>query len=128
MAFLHDDILDAALSYISTNNEYLYICNAAPTTFAQASQTPGSSGYSLGYKAAPSFGSIANGDVSGRKLPVTAISDGSVNYTGTASHWALTDNSASKLLTWGTLSSSQSVTNGNTFTLTTFDIEFPDPA
>ena len=128
MSNVHNDVLDAALSYISTNTENLYICNAEPTTFAQASDTPGSSGYRLGTKASPGFGSIADGDASGRKLPVSAVSDGTVDYTGTASHWALCDNSASKLLIAGALASSQGVSSGNTFTLTTFDIELPDPS
>lgn len=128
MSYLHDDILDAALSYISTNAENLYILSAEADTFAEASNDPGSAGFKLGTKASPAFGSVTNGDVSGRKLPVTAISDGTVGYTGTATHWAICDNSASKLLACGALASSLGVTATNTFTLTTFDIEIPDPA
>jgi hypothetical protein len=123
MASIHDDVLDEALSYISTNAETLYICNADPgVTWANIAS------YGLGSKSSPAFGSLANGDVSGRKLPVSAITDGSVTSTDTASHWAITDDSATKILASGALSSSQAVTSGNTFTLTAFDIEIPDPA
>ena len=123
MAYLHDDILDAACSYISTNTENLYITSAEATTYAEAQTT-----YKLGTKATPGFTGPANGDVSGRKITVDAITDGSVGGTDTATHWALTDNSETKLLATGALDSSQGVTSGNTFTLEAFDIEFPDPA
>ena len=128
MPFIHDDALDACLDYIGDNCENLYICNAEPSTFAEASDTPGSSGYRLGTKASPTISAAENGDASGRKRTVTAISDGTVDYTGTASHWALCDNSLSKLLAAGALSGSQSVTASNTFTLMAFDIELPDPS
>ena len=123
MAAIHDDIFDAALSYISTNAENLHILSAdAGMTWANIAS------YLLGSKSSPSFTGPADGDTSGRKITVDAITDGSVSATGTATHWALTDDSASKILVSGALSSSQSVTNGNTFTLTAIDIEIPDPA
>lgn len=121
-AYLHDDILDAALSYISTNTENLYICSAQPTTYTEAQTT-----YKLGTKATPSFGTIANGDVSGRKLPVNAITDGVVNTNGNAKWVALCDNSASKLLATQELNAYKDIVTGSPFTLTAFDIEFPDP-
>lgn len=123
MSMITDSAFDAALNYIKNNVENLYITSAEATTFAQASST-----YKLGTKATPTTGALANGDVSGRKLPVSAITDGSVSATGTATHWALTDDSASELLAVGALSASQGVTSGNTFTLTSFDIEIPDPS
>ena len=121
-AYLHDDILDAALNVIDNNVEYLYICSAQPTTFAEASST-----YALGNKAAPAIGAPTNGDLSGRKVVVSAITDGVVTGTDTATWIALTDNSESKLLVAQELSASQGVTSGNTFTLTEFDITIPDP-
>jgi hypothetical protein len=127
MSYIHDDILDAAASYISSNTENLYITNdtAPPSTYSFASTT---GTYACGVKATPSFTGPADGDTSGRKITVDAISDGSVNDTATADYWALTDNSLTKLLVWGDLSAPQAVTNGNTFTLTAADVEFPDPA
>ena len=120
-ATIGNEVFDAALSYISTNTENLYICSQQPTTFLEASST-----YALGSKASPSFTGPAD-DTSGRKLTVDAISDGSVSATGTAAWVALTDDSGSILLVAQALSASQAVTNGNTFTLTAFDINLQDP-
>lgn len=124
MAWLANEVLDAALSYIDTNTENLYICSQEPTTFAGASST-----YKLGTKAITA-GDIAapTDDTSGRKIVISAISDGTVNTTGTATHFALTDDSASLLLATGSLSGSQVVTLGNTFTLTAITVGIPDPA
>ena len=122
MPFLHDDLLDAALDVLDTDVETLYICSAEPSDYTEASST-----YKLGTKSSPSVGAAEDGDASGRKVTVAAINDGTVDSNGTASHWALTDNSLTKLLAAGPLASSQSVTSGNTFTLTAFDIEIADP-
>jgi hypothetical protein len=122
MAFLHDDILDQALSYISTNTENLYVTSQEATTFTEASST-----YKVGTKATPSFTgpAIGDGGAGSRKITVDAITDGTVDATGTANSVALTDDSATKLLATVTLTANQSVTNGNTFTLNAWDIEIP---
>lgn len=120
-ARIGNEVFDAALSYISANTENLYICSQEPTTFTEASST-----YALGSKASPTFTGPAD-DTSGRKLTVDAISDGSVSATGTAAWVALTDDSGTLLLVAQALASSQAVTNGNTFTLTAFDINLQDP-
>lgn len=121
-AYIHTDAHDAALNVIKNNTENLYICSAQPTTFAEASST-----YKLGTKASPTIGSPEAGDVSGRKIVVSAISDGAVSATGEATWVALTDDSASKLLAAQALNASQQVTASNEFTLTAFDIEWPNP-
>jgi hypothetical protein len=121
MAFLNDAVLDAALDEIIDNVTTLYICSAEPATYAEASST-----YALGSKASPTVGTKANGSPSGRQCTVSAISDGSVSDTGTATHWALT--SGTVLYAAEELSSSQAVTEGNDFTLTSFTITIPDPA
>ena len=125
MAYINDDVLDAACDYIGDNTENLYITDdtAAPDTFTKASDT-----YKCGVKASPGFTGPANGDVSGRKITCDAISDGTISSTATAKYFALTDDSDSMLLLYEELDSTQSVTSGNTFSLTAFDIEFPDPA
>ena len=122
-AWLSDAILDAALQKIEDDTENLYICSAEPSTYAEAQST-----YKIGTEASPTFTGPAAGDASGRKLTVDAISDGTVDATDTATHWALTDNSASALLAWGSLDASESVTASNTFSLPAFDIEITDPA
>ena len=123
MASLGDSVLDAALQKLEDDTENLYITNAEATTYTEAITT-----FKLGTKASPSFTGPVNGDVSGRKTTIDAITDGTVSATDDATHWALTDNSATDLLAAGALASSQGVTDGNTFTLTAFDIEIPDPA
>ena len=123
MPFLHDDILDAALAVISSLAENLYITSQEAVDYTGAQTT-----YKLGTKASPGFTGPANGDASGRKVTIDAITDGVVDATGTATHWALCDNSDTKLLAAGPLDSGQGVTETNTFTLAAFDIEFPDPA
>ncbi len=121
--FLHDDVFDSGLSVLDTLVENLYICSTLPTTFTEASST-----YKLGTKAAPTVSAPADRVGGGRKVTVSAITDGTVSASGTAGFYALTDDSASKLLAQGNLSATQVVTSGNTFTLTTFDVGFPDPA
>ncbi|MDX9787952.1 MAG: hypothetical protein RBT11_14295 [Desulfobacterales bacterium] len=119
---LHDDILDAALAVLD-NTEKLVILSADPgLTWANIAT------YKLGEKATPTIGAVEDRTGGGRKRTVSAITDGSVTATGTATHFALTDDSATKILATGDLSASQGVTSGNTFTLTAFDIGIPDPA
>jgi hypothetical protein len=119
---VHNDVLDAALDHISTNCDKLTICSQAPTTYAEANAT-----YALGSKTSPSFGANADGDTSGRKKPVSAISDGSVTADGTANHIALIDTGSSVLLYVTEITTPQVVSNGNTFTLTEWDVEIEDP-
>lgn len=123
MSWLSDTVLDAALGYIDTNTENLYICSQEPTTFAGASST-----YKLGVKATPTISAAGDRSGGGREITISAITDGSVTATGTATHFAITDDSASLLLATGSLSASQVVTSGNTFTLTAITVGIPDPA
>jgi len=117
--FLHDDVLDDGVQAIDTNVTKLHITSQAVTSFADTET------YSLGYKDSPTISAPQDGDASGRKVVVSAITDGTVDGTGTASHWALV--SADTLYACHTLTSSQGVTSGNTFSLTEFDITIPDP-
>lgn len=121
-AVIHDNALDAALDYIINNTENLYLCSQVPTTFTEASVT-----YKLATKASPSFGAKTNGDVSGRKTQIAAITDGVVNTAGNATHYALCDNSASLLLVTQALTSLKALVTGSPWTSPAFDIEIPDP-
>jgi len=122
-ALIADKVLDEALNYIKDYTENLYICNNLPTTFAEASST-----YKLGVKANPGFTGPANGDTSGRKLTVNAITDGTITGSGTIYYIALTDDSLSDLLLVLPLVTSRLIDEDTTFTLTAFDIEIPDPS
>ena len=122
MAFLSDNVLDFGVDYVDGNGANLYICSGAPANYTQASST-----LALGNKDGVTISAPQNGASSGRRVVISAISDGSVSATGTATHWALTDGT-SELLAWQTLGASQGVTNGNTFSLTAISITIPDPA
>ena len=122
MAFLNTDVLDGALNVlINATSTALHITSQEATTRTEALTT-----YTLGNKASPTIGTLAAGDVSGRKCTISAITDGTVTGTGTATHWAVID--GTRLLAAGALGASQSVTDGNTFTLTAIDVEFPNLA
>jgi hypothetical protein len=122
MAFLSDNILDSGLDYLDTNGSRLDICSAEPTTYAEATSTN-----TLGNKTSIAIVAPSDRTGGGRECVVSAITDGSVTGTDTATHFAITDGS-SELLATGALSSSQAVTSGNTFTLTEFAVGIPDPA
>lgn len=123
MATISDYVLDAALSKLDTEADRIDITSQEATTYTEATST-----YTLGNSTSLSFGAPTDGDTSGRKVTAAAITDGSVTATGTATHYAIVDVSATRLLATGSLTASQSVTSGNTFTLATFDVEIPDPA
>lgn len=120
MPFISDEIFDQGLDYADTNGTRIDICSSEPTTYAQATST-----VSLGNKTGLNTGAAQNGATDGRRVIVPAITDGSVTGTGTATHWALTDGT-SVLLATGSLSASQAVTSGNTFTLDAISITIRD--
>lgn len=122
MAYLNDRVLDNGLSALSSEANELHICSQLPATYAEATDT-----HSLGDKENPTVGSPAAGSPDGRQVTVSAVTDGSVSDTGTATHWALVDTGNNRLLAAAALDSSQSVTDGNPFTLTSFTIRIPAP-
>ena len=123
MATLSDRVYDNGLTVLDTEANRVDICSAEPTTYTAATSTN-----TLGNTTSITISAPADGDTSGRKVTLSAISGASVTATGTATHFAITDTSNSRLLATGPLSASQSVTSGNTFSLTAVDIEIPDPA
>lgn len=122
MAFFNDRVFDSGLTVLDTEVNRLDICSLEPTTYAQATSTN-----TLGNKLTPTVGAPTDRSPTGRKVVVSAITDGTVTGTGTATHWALTDTGNSRLLATGQLSASQGVSSGNTFTLGAFDIGMADP-
>lgn len=122
MATLGDRVFDAGLSALDTEATHLYITSAEASSFANVATV------ALGNKATPTISAPADRTGGGRKVTISAITDGTVTGTGTASHYAVTDDTNSRLLATGALSASQAVTSGNTFTLGAFDIGIPDPA
>jgi len=122
-AILHDRVFDNGLTVLDTEADKLYITSSQATTYTEAITT-----YALGAKNTPTVSAPADRTGGGREVTVSAISDGSVTGTGTAGFYALVDSSNSRLLASNALDTTQSVTSGNTFTLTSFKIGFPDPA
>lgn len=123
MPILGNNVFDQGLNYLSTNGTRLDICSQEPTTYTEATST-----YTLGNKTGLNIGAAQDGTPNGREVVVSAIADGTVTATGTATHWAITNPADSELLAAGALSASQAVTSGNPFTLTSFTIRIPDPA
>lgn len=120
MPFIADRVLDLGLNVLDVEANALHICNLEPTTFASATTTN-----SLGSATGANFtgiGAPAAGSPNGRQVTVSAITNGSVSTTGTASHYAIVDTVNSRLLATGALSATQAVTSGNSFSLTSFTI------
>lgn len=122
-AFLHDKVFDSGLNYLTTNGVRLDICTQQPATYAEATST-----YTKGNKTSFVVGAAADRSGGGREVTTNAVTDGAVTGDGTVTHWAITYPTGSELLATYQLSSSQVVTNGNTFTLAAFKIGIPDPA
>lgn len=125
MAYLNDNTLDNGLAALKTAASHIYICSAEPATYLAATSTNalGSKNFGAG-NVYP--GAIAAGSPSGRKLTSAAVTDGSVTANGTATHYAVVSSASSRLEVAQSLSSSQVVTSGNTFTLTAADVRLPN--
>ena len=123
MASLADRVFDNGLTVLDTEANRIDITSQEATTYTEATST-----YTLGNSTSLAIGAPADRSGGGREVTVSAISDGSVSSTGTATHYAVVDTANSRLLATGSLSASQSVTSGNTFSLGSFTIGIPDPA
>ena len=123
MASLGDRVFDNGLTVLDTEANKITITSQESTTYTSANST-----HALGSSTSLSIGAPADRSGGGREVTVAAITDGSVSATGTATHYAIVDTSNSRLLATGSLSASQSVTNGNSFTLASFKIGIPDPS
>ena len=123
MAFLDNRVFDNGLTILDTEANVVHVTSAEATTYAQATST-----LTLGNSTSLSIAAPSDRAGGGRKVTVSAISDGSITGTGTVTHYALVDTTNTRLLATAALTASQSVTSGNTFTLATFDIGIPDPS
>jgi hypothetical protein len=123
MATLNDRVFDNGLTVLDTEANAIHVTSQEATTYAEATST-----YSLGNSTSLSIGAPQDRSGGGREVVVAAITDGSVTGTGTATHYAIVDTVNSRLLATSTLTASQAVTSGNTFTLSSVSIGIPDPA
>lgn len=123
MATLNDRVFDNGLTVLDTEANKISITSQEATTYTEGNAT-----YALGNSTSVNISAPADRVGGGRKVTVSAISDGSVTGSGTATHYAILDTVNSRLLATGSLTASQAVTSGNSFTLSAFDIGIPDPA
>ena len=123
MATLNDRVFDNGLTVLDTEANKILVTSQEASTYTEANAT-----YALGNSTSLSISAPADRSGGGREVTVSAISDGAVTGTGTVTHYALVDTSNSRLLATGSLTASQAVTSGNTFTLGAFTVGIPDPA
>lgn len=125
MASMSDYVLDAALSKLDTEADKIYITSQEATTYTEASST-----YALGVATSISIGAPQDRSASGggREVVLANVTGGSVTATGDADTFALVDSTNSRLLATGSLTTSQTVTLGNTFVLASITLGIPDPA
>lgn len=123
MATLNDRVFDNGLTVLDTEANAIHITSQEATDYTDATSTS-----TLGNSTSLSIGAPADRTGGGREVTVAAITDGSVTGTGTATHYAIVDTVNSRLLATGSLSASQAVTSGNSFTLSSVAIGIPDPA
>jgi hypothetical protein len=117
--FIYANAMDAELAYIRDNTTNLAICNAQPTTVAQAT-TAGN--YSLGTMTYGTAGwTIAQGDagVGSRKI-TTAGTNCVVSTSGTVNHIAFYNSGT--VIAVGTCTAT-AVTAAGTMTVNAFDLD-----
>src|SRR5262245_15513614 len=104
---LSSRVLDNGLTTFVSEADKLYICNAQPTTFTEATST-----FALGNKnwgagnVLTGPAAAASGD--GRMVTVVAITNGVETAAGTATWWAIVDSANSRLLATDALNASHS--------------------
>jgi len=122
MATLSNRVYDNGLSVLDTEANKILITSQEAVDYTDANSTS-----ALGNSTSLSIAAPSDRTGGGREVVVAAISDGSVTGTGTATHYAIVDTVNTRLLATGSLTTSQSVASGNTFSLGSFTIGIPDP-
>jgi len=123
MATLNNRVFDNGLSVLDTEANKITLTSQEATTYTEGNAT-----YALGSSTSLSIAAPSDRTGGGREVVVAAISDGSISADGTATHYAILDTVNSRLLATGSLTETQVVSAGNTFTLGSFTIGIPDPA
>jgi hypothetical protein len=122
MPYLNDDIFDDGENELTNKTENLYVLSGDPgLTWSNIAAL------GLGVKSSPVVSSPADRVGGGREVTISAITDGVGTAVGNAAYWALTDDSATKILASGDLAAPVSMKVGSIFTLTEFTIAIPDP-
>ena len=134
-----DATLDAALNYIKSNVNKLFVLTAEPTGASAYTNMVGdfdSSGFRLadsGAISSSAFTGPADGSTSGRKLAVSAQSSMSIDgvaSSANATHVAIgktSSSASSQLVIYTTTCTSQTLTGANKVNTPAWDIEIRDP-
>lgn len=116
-----DSVFENGLNHVVNNCNEMILCDAEPAdraaaiADARARVTMTSGDFSL-----------ANGDVSGRKLVVAAKTGQNVTNSGAYNHVALV--SGTELLIVSTATETKNLNNGGTVDVVTWDYELRDPS
>lgn len=118
---LFDYALDNGITGLAATTTHLEILSAQPSDYATSqSLSLGSRNFGAGNAfAAPAAGTPNGWQTTANVAAIT------VSATGTASWWAATDHTNSRLLAAGGLLSSQAVSTGQGFTLSSFTVKLP---
>lgn len=119
-----DANMDAMLANIA-QSDMLHVCSGQPANYAGIAAVMLAE-VALTAGAGNGDYTLANGDTSGRKLTVAAQSAVSITNSGTATHIALSDGSAT--LYYVTTCTSQALTSGGTVDVPAWDVEVADPS
>ena len=115
-------VIDAAFNLIKNGTVKMVLCSAQPLTYAEANAT-----YKLAEIAMVSGDfTLANGDVSGRKMTIAAKAAVPVTVTGTGNHIAVIDTVALALRDVTTCPA-QAVGSGGTVDIATWKHEINSP-
>jgi len=123
MATLNNRVFDNGLSVLDTEADRLDITSQEATSYVDATSPS-----TLGNSDSLSIAAPSDRSGGGREVVVASIADAPVTGNGTATHYAIVDTANSRLLATGSLTASQVVASGNTFSLGSFTIGIPDPA
>jgi hypothetical protein len=95
--FLADSVLDAALAEIATGNQWHFVTQL-PTTYAEATSTYSRANVTVTAGAGNGDYTLANGDVSGRKVTLAAKTAVTLTGNGTITHMCVVRSANSTLL------------------------------
>jgi hypothetical protein len=119
--YIHPDVYDNGLvTLTNATSKVLHICSAQPANYA------GVAAVTLATKSSPTVSSPGARTPNGRKVTISAITDGTINTQGTGAYFALVD--GTRLLAAGDCSNSQTLYTANPLSVAAIDIGIPDPA
>jgi hypothetical protein len=122
MTYVDNRVYDNGLTVLTNETTHLYICSQEAATYEEATST-----YVLGVKESPTISSPSDRSGGGRKVTISAITDGTCTEDGVATHYSLVDSTNNRLLISKTLTSSGQVQDTFLFKLSEITIGIPGP-